>query len=173
MSSKFYQFIDRVLVAEGEFTNDKDDPGNWTGGRVGAGVLKGTKFGISAARYPSTDIEHLTRDMAIALYKRDFWEQCHADDLPDAVAFSALDGAVNSGPVRSMQWLQQAAGVADDGKWGPFTQIAIKRADPNDLLILYNAARLEFMTRLVAWDTQGKGWARRIAKNLRYGAEDN
>ncbi|MFC0406768.1 hypothetical protein [Roseomonas elaeocarpi] len=29
------------------------DPGNWTGGQVGKGKLKGTKYGIAAASYPA------------------------------------------------------------------------------------------------------------------------
>jgi Putative secretion activating protein len=171
--SKFLYFIDRLLKTEGDYSGDRSDPGNWTGGRVGVGILRGTKFGISASSYPNLDIKALIREDAVAIYNRDFWMQCQADNLPEAVAYSALDGAVNSGVFRSIQWLQKSAGVADDGKWGPFTEAAIKRADPNDLLLRYNAARLDFMTRLVAWDTQGKGWARRISKNLLYGAEDN
>lgn len=171
--NKFLLYINRLLESEGGYSADRTDPGNWTGGRVGVGHLKGTNWGIAAASYPNLDIKALSRDDAINIYKRDFWDQCHADLLPSAVAFSALDGAVNSGCVRSIQWLQESAGVADDGKWGPFTEAAIKRADPNDLLLRYNANRLEFMTRLAAWDTQGKGWARRIAKNLLLGAEDN
>lgn len=93
--------------------------------------------------------------------------------MPAAVAFSALDGAINSGVLRSIMWLQQAAGVADDGKWGPITAGAIKTADPNDLLLKYNAYRLLFMTQLSVWGNYSKGWARRIANNLLYGSEDN
>jgi hypothetical protein len=36
-----------------------------------------------------------------------------------------------------------------------------------------NAERLDFMTRLKNWPHHGRGWARRIAANLRYGATDS
>jgi lysozyme family protein len=171
--SNFNQYIDRVLKSEGGFTQDRNDPGNWTGGHVGVGQLKGTNFGISAASYPDLDIKMLTRQEAVAIYFRDFWKPIGGDTLPNAVAFSALDGAVNSGVSRSIMWLQQAAGVADDGRWGPVTEGAVKAADPNDMLLKYNAYRLLFMTKLSVWNNFSRGWAARIANNLLLGAEDN
>jgi lysozyme family protein len=171
--SNFQRYIDRVLKAEGGYTADKNDPGNWTGGHVGVGQLKGTNFGISAASYPMIDIKMLTRDAAIDIYRRDFWTPIGGDTLPGAVAFSVLDGAVNSGCSQSIRWLQKAADVADDGKWGPVTDRAVRTADPNDLLLKYNAYRLLFMTKLSVWGNYSKGWATRIANNLLFGAEDN
>jgi len=41
-----------------------------------------------------------------------------------------------------------------------------------DVLARFNAERLDFYTKLTKWPTFGKGWARRVAGNLRYGAED-
>ena len=173
MSTVFDKSMSRLLPIEGGYSNDPKDPGNWTGGKPGVGKLLGTKYGIAANTYPNEDIKNLTWDRAKALYRRDFWDAVHADVLPGAVAYNALDGAINSGASRSIQWLQKAAGVADDGRWGPVTQAAIVKCDPNDLLLRYNAYRLDFMTRLSTWATYGKGWARRIAHNLIVGSEDN
>lgn len=171
--SQFEKSMQRLLPIEGGYSDDRNDPGNWTGGRVGAGKLLGTKYGIAANTYPNVNIKALTWDQAKAIYRRDFWDHVHADTLPAAVAHSALDGAINSGGSKSIMWLQRAAGVADDGRWGPVTQMAVERADPNDLLLRYNAFRLEFMTDLQNWNRYGRGWARRIAANLKFGAEDN
>ena len=173
MTTLFDKSMSRLLPIEGGYSNDPKDPGNYTGGKVGVGKLLGTKYGIAANTYPNEDIRNLTWDRAKLLYKRDFWDAVHADELPGAVAYNALDGAINSGAKRSIQWLQKAAGVADDGRWGPFTAAAIKKADPNDLVLRYCAYRLDFMTRLSSWPTYGKGWARRIAHNLIVGSEDN
>lgn len=41
-----------------------------------------------------------------------------------------------------------------------------------DVLMIFNAERLDFYTELSTWDHYSRGWARRIAKNLRYGAAD-
>lgn len=173
MADKFDTFIRRILSHEGGYSIDRADPGNWTGGRVGVGALKGTKFGIAANTYPDLDIKNLTWETAAALYRRDFWDAAKAASLPPAVGFQLLDGAVNSGVRRATQWLQRAARVADDGILGPASLAAIKAADPNDLVFRFLAERLEFMTGLTNWPNHGKGWARRIAANLRLAAEDN
>ena len=173
MTDQFPIFIDRLLSHEGGFTDDRRDPGNWTGGKVGVGLLKGTKFGIAANTYPTLDIKNLTRDAAIKIYRRDFWDRARCDRLPAAVAFQLLDGAVNSGIAQASRWLQRAAFVADDGMIGAVSLAAIKAADPNDLVYRFNADRIEFMTRLKNWPVHGAGWMRRIAHNLRFAAQDN
>lgn len=161
MADRFPTFIERLLSHEGGYVNDPQDPGGET------------QWGISKRAYPHIDIKNLTRDGAIALYRRDYWEASGADDLPPAVGFQLLDGAVNSGIDRATQWLQRAARVADDGRIGPITRAAIAKADPNDLVLRFLGERLEFMASLSTWSRFGRGWARRIAQNLRYAAEDN
>lgn len=158
---RFDVFIERLLSHEGGYVNDPKDPGGET------------QWGISKRSYPTLNIRKLTRAQAIEIYRRDFWERSRADDLPPAVGFQLLDAAVNSGIGQATRWLQQAVGVADDGVIGPVTLGALRIADPSDLVMRFNAARLDFMTRLGGWDRFGKGWARRIAQNLRYGAQDN
>lgn len=170
---RFDVFIARLLGHEGGYSSDRNDPGNWTGGRVGVGKLVGTKFGIAANTYPTLDIKNLTWEQAKAIYRRDFWTAAKADKLAPAVGFQLLDGAVNSGISRATHWLQRAARVADDGIIGPITLKALAAADPNDLAFRFLAERLEFMTGLGNWPRYGKGWARRIAQNLRFAAEDN
>lgn len=44
-----------TLPAEGNLSTDRNDAGNWTGGSVGVGDLKGTKFGISATTQPTAE----------------------------------------------------------------------------------------------------------------------
>ena len=158
---RFDAFIERLLAHEGGYVNHPRDPGGET------------NWGISKRSYPKLDIKALTRKQAISIYRRDFWDRVQADHLPPAVGFQMLDAAVNSGIGNASRWLQRAAGVADDGMIGPVTLAAVRRMDPNDLLLRFLAERLDFMSRLATWPTFGKGWARRIAQNLRFGAEDN
>ncbi len=173
MTDNFTRAIERLLSHEGGYSNVRTDPGNWTGGRVGVGELKGTKYGIAASSYPQLDIRNLNYAQAVSIYRRDFWDAIRGDSLPFAAAFQLLDGAVNSGIGQALRWVQRAVGVADDGLIGTVSQAAIKRADVSDVVLLFNAERLDFMTRLKNWPDAGKGWARRIATNLRYGASDN
>lgn len=171
--SSFDKAFDRLMGAEGNFTDNAKDPGNWTGGKPGVGELKGTKFGIAANTYPNIDIRNLTRDQAKAIYKRDFWDKIDGDTMFDGVAFQAFDFAVNSGMPTAIRYLQRACGVADDGVWGPKSTQAAAKFSESDLILSLLAERLDFMTRLSQWDDFGKGWARRIAQNLRYGSQDS
>ena len=67
----FDVIFDRVLGHEGGFQADPRDRGNWTGGEVGKGELKGTKYGVAAMTYPELDIESLTKADAKIIFRRD------------------------------------------------------------------------------------------------------
>ena len=86
-----------VLKIEGELSLDPQDRGNWTGGHIGAGVLKGTKWGISAASYPHLDIASLTREQALEIYRRDYWEASGASEIAWPMSLILFDTAVNHG----------------------------------------------------------------------------
>jgi lysozyme family protein len=159
--STFDQLIERVLTHEGGYVNHPEDPGGET------------KFGIAKRSYPGVDIKNLTRPQAIEIYRADFWNRVQGDQLPRAFVFQALDAAVNHGVENAVRWMQRAAKVADDGHIGPMTLAAIGRADTADLVLLFNAERQEFYTKLSTFDVFGRGWIRRVAANLRYAAEDN
>jgi lysozyme family protein len=89
------------------------------------------------------------------------------------VAFQLFDFAVNSGIETAVRAFQRAVGVADDGYWGPESQAMAEATSEADQIMLLIAERLDFMTRLKHWERFGRGWARRIAENLRHGAEDS
>ncbi len=152
--------FDRLFANEGGYVDDPSDPGGET------------NWGISTRSYPNVDIKALTRDGAKAIYASDFWARIVADDLPDAAAFQAFDFAVNSGIETAVRYLQRAVGVADDGHWGPVSRAAATLLTPCELILSLNAERLEYMTKLVHWPSAGRGWTRRIANNLQYGAKD-
>ena len=153
--------FDRLMGHEGGYVNHPNDPGGET------------KWGVSKRSYPDVDIKNLTREQAKAIYKRDFWERIHADEMYDGVAFQALDFAINSGIETSIRKLQQAVGVADDGWWGPTTRAAVASMSETDVIMRFVAFRLKFWASLNTWSTFGRGWANRAADNLLYGAEDS
>lgn len=157
----FDDAFSRLLGSEGGLVNNPNDPGGLT------------NWGISQRSYPDIDIRNLTRDGAKAIYLRDFWNRVNADRLPDGVAFQLFDFAVNSGIETSVRYLQRALGCADDGHWGPMSQAAADGTSESDTIMLLNAERLDFMTRLKNWPDASRGWSRRIVKNLRYGAQDS
>jgi lysozyme family protein len=159
--SNFDVFIDRVLSHEGGYCFDPRDPGGET------------QWGISKRAYPMLNIKTLTRQQAIEIYRTDYWNRVRGESLPNDIAFQVLDAAVNHGVTRSVMWMQAAVDVADDGKLGPVTISAVQKADPRDTILKFNAARLDFYTRLSTWGVYGAGWTRRIVANLKYAAKDN
>lgn len=158
--NNFDKAFDRLLGNEGGYTAGAGDPGGET------------NWGISKRSYPSVDIKDLTRDGAKAIYLTDFWGRIHADDMPYSIAFQVFDFAVNSGIETAVRHLQRAVGVADDGHWGPISREAVRSKKESTIIMLFTAERLEFWTRLSNWQIAGKGWARRAATNLRFGASD-
>lgn len=163
----FDQAFQLLLGNEGGYQCDAKDAGNWTGGEVGKGLLRGTACGISAAQYPGEDILRMTPERARLLYMRDYWGPAGCDVVPNAVAFDLFDAAVHSGAGRAVKLLQEAAGVDRDGKLGPATLQAIQAMDEWRLVARFNGARLAFMAgNPQLWATYGRGFARRIANNL-------
>ncbi len=167
----FDKAFERLIGHEGGFSDDPRDKGNWTGNKCGAGVLKGTKYGISAGAYPHLDIKSLTLDQAKAIYREDFWDvvgNCHP-----AVKFQLFDAAVNHGHGNAIRMLQRAVKVADDGQWGRVSQAALDAMDHNDVLMRFIGHRLKFWASLQSFDTYGRGWTVRGGENLLLASEDN
>jgi lysozyme family protein len=129
-----------VLAHEGGYQAMQDDPGNWTEGKIGAGQLRGTKFGISAAAYPDLEIAALTEADAAAIYRRDWWDRFGLGQLPAPLAAKVFDAAVNIGiesAVCALQRALRAAGAApfdDDGKFGRETIAAARALAPETVL---------------------------------------
>lgn len=172
MSAWFETVFARTIPHEGGFQAHPGDRGNWTTGVVGKGLLKGTKYGISAMTYPDEDIENLSLDQAKMLYFADWWEKMGMRGWPEALSYQMFDAAINHGMATANRLLQRALKVDDDGVIGPITLAALEQADVNDLCFLFLAERLEYFTNLGRFVDFGKGWCRRIARNLRYAAED-
>lgn len=93
--------------------------------------------------------------------------------MPEAVAYQFFDAAVNHGLGNASRMLQRAVNVADDGIIGNMTIAAIKKMAISDVIMRLNAERIEFYCKLSTFATFGKGWIRRVAGNLKYGAIDN
>ena len=150
MKSNFNRCMAQVFLHEGGYVNNAQDPGGET------------NFGISKRSYPNEDIRGMTRERAAKIYRRDYWNPVRGDDLPAGIDLVAFDAAVNSGVSRGAKWLQQALGVAADGRVGPNTIEAARKADKEAVIIGALALRRGFLHRLPHWNTFGKGWDARL-----------
>lgn len=151
-----------VVEREGEWSTDPRDPGNWTGGIVGGGTLKGTRWGIASHVYPDVDLERLTLDEAKEIYRKDYWDKIMGEMLPAAVGLVAFDCAVNQGTPRAIRLLQAAVGVKQDGFLGPRTLGAISTFPESLLIERFLAERALHYASLPTFKVFGKGWMRRL-----------
>lgn len=163
---EFDRAFDLLIDREKGFQDDPRDRGNWTGGRVGVGELKGTKYGISAMTYPGLDIKALTLDDARAIYRRDFWDFLKLEQMPAGIRFDLFDTAVNSSPNTAAKLLQRGVGVKDDGDIGRITLGAVAALTGDQLDKKFNGQRLLYLADLKTWPDYGRGWVRRVARNL-------
>ena len=152
-----------ILGQEGGYQCMRDDPGNWTGRAVGAGVLRGTKFGISAASYPTLDIAGLTAAAAAAIYRMDYWNRIAGDDLPAAIGLLLFDCAVNQGVGFAARTLQHGVWVPVDGVIGPQTVRGVRAMhDLRGLLDFIGEQRALRYARDYDEDEFGADWFRRL-----------
>lgn len=152
MTEIFDKAFELLMVNEGGYVNDPNDPGGET------------KYGICKRSYPEVDIKNLTQDNAKEIYKRDYWLKCKCDSLPEALSIAVFDFAVNSGNVCAMIHLQKALGITVDGIIGPETINAAHLLPVRTVLENYMNSRLSFLKDLLTWKFYGKGWSNRIEK---------
>lgn len=174
--NKFETAFQELIGNEGGYKAEKTDRMDWTGGKIGIGILKGTKFGISAGTYPELDIKNLTLDEARNIYKRDWWDRFKGDAMPYEIGFQVFDSEVNHGRRTGVKFLQKALGFKEDdtdGLVGNVTLTAVSKANEDQLLLRYLAVRLRYFTCIPTWNTYGRGWANRVADNLMKAADKN
>lgn len=86
-------------------STNRNDPGNWTGGKVGVGVMKGTKFGIAASAHPLIDIKNITLEQATEIYRQKYWLAAGCEQIEWPLCAAVFDFAVQSGASRARKYL--------------------------------------------------------------------
>lgn len=161
MQINFKSALTDVLVLEGGKVDDPNDPG----GRTNRGVTQRVYDAWRRNRkLPVRDVWLITASEVADIYRQQYWLKIQGDSLPDGVDLAVFDGAVNSGPARSVMWLQAALGsVKVDGVLGEATLAAVRAHPDHDALISEICAlRMKFLRALKTFARFGKGWTRRV-----------
>ena len=163
MNSNFELCLGLLLQHEGKFVNDIRD----NGGATNLGVTQ--RVWEEWVNHPVSikEMQALTPTMVAPLYKRKYWNACHADEFVSGLDYAVFDLAVNSGVGRAIKLLQSCVGATPDGGYGSITSALVKKAQEEDaerLIGVYCSRRLEFLESLPAFATFGKGWSRRVAE---------
>lgn len=123
--------IDRTIGVEGGYSNHPSDRGGPT--RWGVTIAKARENGYDG------DMRHYPREMAVAVYLKDYWEKPKINRVATvnmAIAEELFDTAVNMGVAWPPLFLQQALNalnrqgrdyldIAEDGDIGPATTAAL------------------------------------------------
>ena len=145
----FERAVDFVLAHEGGYSDDPAD----TGGA--------TKYGISRKSYPDLDIQGLTKEAAMVILRRDYWDKCRCGEMPNGLDLLVFEAAVNQGAFAAAKMLQTVLQVPQDGIVGAITLHAANNAlhIKNDYLAqrMYQYALVPQVLRF------GRGWYRRLA----------
>lgn len=163
MDRNFQRALSLVLKHEGGWADNPKDPG----GATMRGVTIGTFRRYVKPNATKDDLRKITDQQIATVYRRQFWDAVSGAELPDGIDYAVFDFAVNSGPTRAAQYLQNVVGVTQDGKIGPATIKATKAVLPATVIHRLCDERLAFMKRIkskgtLLWDTFGKGWDRRV-----------
>lgn len=144
--------VAQTLVNEGGFQNEPNDAGNWTGGAIGKGECKGTKYGISAREFPTLDIPNLTTEQAEQIYETKYWFPLYNQIVSQLIANKLFDQGVNEGVETAVRILQDTIGATPDGGFGIQTLTLLNAANPYTVLAEYKVKLVAHVIQMGAQD---------------------
>jgi len=172
---RFRAAVEVVLQHEGGLSEHPSDPGGVTHWGISLTWLQ--RLGLAEGDIDgdgdvdADDVRALSRERAIELYRRYWWEPLRLSEVRDlGVATKILDLAVNMGSGPAVRLLQQALRVAGedvavDGILGSQTLGAVNRVNPALLLELYRVQAARYYHQLVDRRPElvvfERGWLRR------------
>ena len=157
MNGNFDKCMEMLLAHEGGYVNHPSDPG----GMTNLGVTKRTYDEFNGTDIDEEGMRNLTVEDVTPIYRRNYWERCRCQDLPDGIDWAVFDWAVNSGTGRAAKALQRAVGTLEDGAIGPQTLMCVGNEKPEEIINRIAIHRDSFYRSLSTFDTFGRGWLRR------------
>lgn len=158
-SPQFEACLPFTLTEEGGDSNDPHDPG----GRTHKGIIQ-REYDVyrKSKGLPLRSDYLMSMDEVREIYWTQYWLP-HCPGLAPGVDLSYFDNCVNEGPHRATVLLQRALHLADDGVWGPKTDVAIKLVKDRQAFIKeYSDWRARFYRSLGTFQYFGRGWIARV-----------
>lgn len=163
------EIAQEIVAREGGYVNDPDDPGGATNFGVTIHTMRRLGLDLDGdGAVTSADVRRLTRDQAVEIFKRHYFEGPQIAALPEPLQASVFDMYVNAGAhaVKILQRLlnKMRIDVAVDGVIGPQTIAAVDRAyaaAPHHLVDAYGIARRNYYYGLADSRVASRKYARR------------
>lgn len=156
--SVFERVVNLVIELEGGDVVTRDPAGGLT------------RFGISQVYHSDIDVERLSRDDAVKIYRKEYWDRVRGDELPPALAMCVMDGAVIPGLGWAAPALQNVLGVEEDGIIGVRTILAAKATGWHAVVEFTGSRMDEFNRRVRLYPYMSKyihGWRDRCLRVFR------
>lgn len=158
-----------IVVREGGYVNDPDDPGGATNYGVTIHTMRRLGLDLDGdGRVTPSDVRMLTRDEAVEIFKRHYYAKPKINMLPEPLQSSVFDMYVNAGgnAVKILQRLLIKFGedLRADGALGPQTISAtykVWEAAPAHLVDAYGIARRNYYYRLADRRKPSRKYAKR------------
>lgn len=162
------QIAAEIVVREGGFVNDPDDPGGAT--NFGVTIHTMRNLGLDLDRDGTitvADVQALSKDQAIEIFEKHYFEKPLIAMLPQALHATVFDMYVNAGgnAVKILQRLLRDMGynLAIDGTLGPKSIGAAQAAfldAPDHLVDAYGIARRNYYFRIADRRKASRKYAR-------------
>lgn len=158
-----------IVRREGGFVDDPDDPGGATNYGVTIHTMRRLGLDLNGDGTVNTDdVRDLTRDDAVRIFIRHYFDSPKINLLPEPLQSSVFDMQVNAGnnAVKILQRLLDSFGLdlTADGAIGPVTAAAAKNAlerAPDHLVDAYGIERRNYYYRLADQRPASRKYARR------------
>jgi len=162
------QIAEEIVVREGGFVNDPDDPGGATNFGVTIHTMRRLGLDLTGdGAVNVADVKRLSRAQAVDIFIRHYFDQPRLAELPEPLHATVFDMYVNAGgnAVKILQRLltQMGQSVSVDGVVGPQTIAATKQAmqmAPGHLVDAYGIARRNYYFRLADRRVASRKFAR-------------
>ncbi|MER5173772.1 holin-associated N-acetylmuramidase [Thioclava sp. GXIMD2076] len=146
------EIAEAIVAREGGYVNDPSDPGGAT--NYGVTIHTMRRLGLDLDRdgkITEADVRRLTREQAVDIFIRHYFDEPGLGQLPEALQASVFDMYVNAGrnAVKILQRLLNDMGqeVSVDGVLGPRTAAAAQaaaRKSPELIADAYGIARRNY-----------------------------
>ena len=163
------QIAEEIVDREGGYVNDPDDPGGATNYGVTIHTMRRLGLDLDGdGRVTSADVRQLSRDQAVDIFLKHYFEKPRIADLPQPLHATVFDMQVNAGgnAIKILQRLLGKMGfkVSVDGALGPKTLAAAARAmtaAPDHLVDAYGIERRNYYYALADGRVKSRKYARR------------